>query len=57
MDEWNEVDETVRMLRGNINRMCLTDDMKELECMYKWANDRLKMLYLLNKERLEKDER
>ena len=41
----NEAD----MLQGNINRMMVTDDPKELLSMYMWAERRLKTIH---KERL-----
>lgn len=40
-----EINEIVRMLEGNINRMCVTNDEKELLSMYNWALDRLSMLF------------
>ena len=33
------------MLKGNINRINMTDDLKELKEMYKWADYRLNTLY------------
>lgn len=39
--------EVMDMLRGNLNRMCVTHDRNELESMYKWAQARLNMLYEL----------
>lgn len=38
------------MLQGNINRMMVTDDPKELLSMYMWAERRLKTIH---KERLK----
>lgn len=45
----NEVD----MLEGNINRMCITSDLKELETMYGYALKRLKSVYEYKKYLLE----
>lgn len=42
----NEVD----MLQGNINRMMVTDDPKELLSMYMWAERRLQTIH---KERVK----
>ena len=42
----NEAD----MLQGNINRMMVTDDHKELLSMYMWAERRLKTIH---KERVK----
>lgn len=33
------------MLKGNINRMCVTDDVKELNDMYKSALNRIMNIY------------
>lgn len=44
----NEVD----MLRGNINRMCVTDDLDELDRMLTVAMCRLSNLYTVNRERI-----
>ena len=45
---YNEVD----MLEGNINRMCVTDDIKELCNMIEYARVRIERIYQYNKERL-----
>ena len=45
---YNEVD----MLKGNINRMCVTDDKEELFKMYDFACLRLNRIYELNNEKL-----
>ena len=42
----NEAD----MLQGNINRMMVTDDLKELLSMFMWAERRLKTIH---KERVK----
>lgn len=55
MKQKDEIEHTAKMLRVNISRICLTRDKEELENGYKWGSDELKKLYLLNKERLEKD--
>lgn len=33
------------MLQGNINRMMVTKDFKELSSMYQWAERRLQTIY------------
>ena len=38
------------MLRGNINRMCVTDDKDELDSMYQWALFRLKRIRAFNEQ-------
>ena len=43
----------IDMLRGNINRMCVTDDYEELYDMAIWAIRRICTLHDLNKKRLE----
>ena len=45
----NEVD----MLKGNINRMCVTFDLDELDKMYEFALKRLKSIYIYNKHLLK----
>ena len=45
---YNEMD----MLKGNINRMCVTDDQEELFKMYAFACLRLNKIYNLNSEKL-----
>ena len=51
---WNEED----MLKGNINRMCVTDDMEEFERMFEFAQKRILTIYTINLFRLrgEKDD-
>ena len=41
------------MLKGNINRMCVTDSRDELMMMYAWANKRLNSIMTMNEERLK----
>lgn len=38
------------MLQGNINRMMVTEDLKELTSMYEWAERRLQTIH---KERVK----
>lgn len=45
----NEAD----MLKGNINRMCVTTDDEELDVMYTFAKLRLEEIYEYNKNRFE----
>lgn len=44
------------MLEGNINRIMVTDDIRELEKMYTTAILRLTNIYTNNKERIIKRE-
>lgn len=46
---YNETD----MLQGNINRMCVTDDVKELISMFKVVSKRIDKIFELNYERLK----
>lgn len=48
---WNEED----MLKGNINRMCVTDDMEEFERMFEFAKKRILTIYTINLFRLRDD--
>ena len=41
------------MIEGNMNRMCVTDDMDELEDMLAVAELRLKRMFYYNKRRIE----
>lgn len=47
----------IDMLRGNINRMCVTDDDAELESMQQWAKRRIDRIYSYNHQRLRERER
>lgn len=39
-------------LRGNINRMILTDDKQELKDMYEWAKRKIDNIYNFCEQRL-----
>ena len=39
-------------LKGNINRMCVTDSLSEMLDMYEYAQKRLDKIYQYNKDRL-----
>lgn len=39
------------MLEGNINRMCVTDDLKELNSMFEFASRRLDAIFHYNLKR------
>lgn len=39
-------------LIGNINRMCITDNLSEMLDMYEYAQKRLDKIYQYNKDRL-----
>ena len=43
------------MLKGNINRMCVCDDIKELEDMYNFATKRLFRIYRINLDKFIDD--
>lgn len=45
---FNEID----MLKGNISRMCVTDNLIELYDMTIWAQKRIENIYDYNKQRL-----
>ena len=48
-----KLDIELDMLKGNINRMCVTDSRDELMMMYAWANKRLNSIMAMNEERLK----
>lgn len=41
-------------LTGNINRMMVTDDPKELLAMYEWAERRLQRIHIARVKELDK---
>lgn len=47
-----ELDIEIDMLKGNINRMCVTDDLSEMLDMYEYAQERIDKIYQYNKDRL-----
>lgn len=55
----NKLDNELDMLQGNINRMCITDNIGELRSMYMWANLRINEVFRIRqdeiKEALEMD--
>lgn len=50
---FNECD----MLKGNINRMCVTDDLEELLNVYTYAKCRLDSVFNANYFRLKEEEK
>ena len=49
----NELDLEIDMLKGKINRMCVTKEDKELNKMFDFALLRLEAIYDYNKERVK----
>jgi hypothetical protein len=47
-DELNRIRNEEDMLKGNINRMCVTDSLKELFSMYDFAMKRISTIYNIN---------
>lgn len=43
-------------LEGNINRMCVTDDLEELIHMKEYALNRIEHIYQVNYERLTEED-
>lgn len=43
-----ELNNQIDMLKGNINRMCITDSVEELDLMYYTAMKRLDDIHLYN---------
>lgn len=52
----NELVVQYEMLKGNINRMCVTDDIDELERIFIFAKNRLEEIYQYNKSNLMREE-
>lgn len=50
--DYQEVHNEYDMLKGNINRMFLTDNAAELVKMYEFAQERLERIYVYHYERL-----
>lgn len=50
---YNECD----LLTGNINRMCVTDSLEELDKMKEFAEKRIKKIYNYNLQRFNKKEK
>ena len=48
----NDINFECDMLKGNINRLFLSDDIDELQSMFSWADKRLKLIYEYNLKRL-----
>lgn len=45
MDTYGKIREAVEMLQGNINRMRVTTNIKELEDMRDWAKRRINIIF------------
>ena len=62
MEKRDIINDEMDMLRGNLNRMCVTDDVQELDKMREWAlmridkiyNTKLEILMQENAEKLDK---
>lgn len=54
--ELNRIRNEEDMLKGNINRMCVTDSLKELYSMYDFALKRISRIYNINLEKFLKDD-
>lgn len=54
-DDLKKIDEQRDLLKGNINRMCVTKDMEELQEMYDYAKYRIDNIFHVNYDRLTED--
>ncbi len=54
IENCNELNNEIDMLKGNINCMCSADDYEELERMYMYAKIRLDEIYSYNLEKIRK---
>lgn len=52
-EELNKIYEAEDMLKGNINRMCVTDDLIEFARMYYFAKKRIDTIFEINFERIK----
>lgn len=48
-----EQDRQIDMLKGNVNRICVSRDKEELKHQYEVAKNRLDDLYFINLKRVE----
>ena len=55
-DDLKKIDEQRDLLRGNINRMCVTDSLEELRDMNRWAKARINQITSINYRRLTEQE-
>lgn len=53
MDNYLFIRNEIDMLQGNINRMAVTDDEKELKIMREYAELRIKRIFQLRARELE----
>ena len=54
-EELNKVYNIEDMLQGNINRMCVTHNMKELNDMRTWAEARIAEIFEMNYARINEE--
>lgn len=50
MNIFESIDSLSDSMRGNINRMCVTKDIRELDDMFEWLMLRARKLYLQRRE-------
>lgn len=55
-DDLKKIDEQMDLLKGNINRMCVTDSLEELRDMDRWAKARINQIVAINYRRLTETE-
>lgn len=51
-----EFEDEKDMLRGNLNRMCVSHDRQEVLHMYNFARKRLERIYMYNLDRIDQTE-
>ena len=54
MSSYESIDSLTSSMEGNINRMCVTKDMKELDDMFEWLMLRARKLYIQRRKELGK---
>ena len=55
-EELKKINEQTDLLKGNINRMCVTDNLEELRTMDHWAKARIAQIVSINYCRLTDEE-
>lgn len=51
-----KIEEQLIMLKGNLNRICVSDDPEDIDNMYSWAVMRLNIICAERKQELKQGE-
>lgn len=53
ISDWNQLNNEIDMLKGNVNRICITSDLEEAEKMYFAVIHRMNEIYEYNVKRIK----